>query len=49
MSLETDRNYFIFHKVNRELILSVITNKTVPLQFVQIKTAEITDVLIKLV
>ena len=28
MSLETDRNYFIFHKVNKELILSVITNKS---------------------
>jgi GTPase SAR1 family protein len=49
MSLETDRSYFIFEKVNKELILSVISRKTVPLQFVQLKTAEIADVLKSLI
>ena len=49
MSLETDRYFYIFHKVNSELILSLITEKTLPLQFVLLKTAEIADVLKKLI
>ena len=49
MSMETDRNFLIFQRINKELILSAITSKTVPLQFVLIKTAELVDVLIKLV
>ena len=49
MSLETDRNFLIIHKINKELILSVIAQKTIPLQFVLLKTAEIADVMLKLV
>lgn len=49
MSLETDLYFYIFHKVNSELILSLITEKTLPLQFVLLKTAEIADVLKKLI
>jgi len=49
MSLETDLYFYIFYKVSNELILSLITQKTLPLQFVFLKTAEIADVLTKVV
>ncbi|MHA1946327.1 MAG: ADP-ribosylation factor-like protein [Candidatus Hodarchaeales archaeon] len=49
ISLETDLHFYIFHKVNSDLILSLITQKTLPLQFVLLKTSEIADVINKLV
>ena len=47
MSLETDMHYFIFYKINNELILSLIALKSFPLQFMLLKTAEIADILKK--
>ena len=49
ITLETDRNFFIFKRVNKGLILSVITLKTAPLQITQIKADELVDVLYTLV